>query len=113
MFGREVTAQHERHSAWAVQRIRLEIAYIFRDQFRDRADVKKRLQETLKRGQSAEIVALVLVEPNDPLLDQIPYGPKEIAQQFSDSEEFVEVALAMINRDAHGIWNFQTSPIAR
>jgi hypothetical protein len=107
VFGREVTAQHERHSAWAVQRIRLEIAYILRDH-RDRADVKKRLQETLKRGQSAE---LVLVEPDDPLLDQIPYGPKEIAQQFSDwatalhlvsarsgAEEFVEVALATINQ---------------
>ena len=67
VFGREVTGQHERHSA-----------------------------------------------------DQIPYGPKEIAQQFSDwvtalhlasarsgAEEFVEAALAMINRDAQGIWDFQ------
>jgi hypothetical protein len=67
VFGREVTGQHERHSA-----------------------------------------------------DQIPYGPKEIAQQFSDwvtalhlasarsgAEEFVEVALAMINRDTQGIWDFQ------
>jgi hypothetical protein len=120
VFGREVTGQHERHSPWAIQRIRLEIAYIFRDHFRDRADVKERLREALKGRQSAGIVALVLVEPNDPLLDQIRYRPKEISQQFSDwvtalhlasarsgAEEFAEVALAMINRDAQGIWNFQ------
>ena len=120
VFGREVAGLHERHSAWAVQRIRLEIAYIVRDHFRDRADVKERLREALKRGQSAEVVALVLVESNDPLLDQIPYGPMEIVQQFSDwvtalhlasarsgAEEFVEAMLAMVNRDAHGIWNFQ------
>jgi hypothetical protein len=120
VFGREVTGQQERHFAWAAQRIRLEIAYILRDQYRDRADVKERLREALKRGQSAEVVALVLVEPNDPLLDRIPYKPKEIAQQFSDwvtavhlacarsgTEEFVEVALAMVNRDVHEIWNFQ------
>jgi CRP-like cAMP-binding protein len=120
VFGREVTGQHERHSAWAVQRIRLEIAYILRDQFRDRTDVKERLREALKRGRSAEVVALALVEPNDPLFDQLRYGPREISQQFSDwvaalhlasarsgAEEFVEVALAMINREFHGIWNFQ------
>jgi hypothetical protein len=82
--------------------------------------VKERLREALKGRQSAGIVALVLVEPNDPLLDQIRYRPKEISQQFSDwvtaphlasarsgAEEFAEVALAMINRDAQGIWNFQ------
>ena len=83
--------------------------------------MKERLREALKRGQS-EVVALVLVEPNDPLLDQIPYGPKEIAQQFSDwvmalhlayarsgAEEFVEVGLAMINRAAKGIWGHRQS----
>jgi hypothetical protein len=120
VFGREVSGRHERHSGWAVQRIRLEIAYILRDHFPDRADVKQRLQELLKRGQSAEVVALALVEPNHPLLSQLRYGPREIGQLFSDwvtalhlasarsgAEEFVEVALAMINRDAHGIWNFQ------
>jgi hypothetical protein len=64
-------------------------------------------------------VSLVLVDANDPLLDQLR-GPKEICQQFSDwvialhlastrseAEEFVEVALAMINRDNHRIWDFQ------
>jgi len=48
VFGREVTGRHERQTAWAVQRIRLEIAYILRDHFRDRADVKERLREALK-----------------------------------------------------------------
>jgi hypothetical protein len=120
VLGRNVSGQHERHSGWAVERIRFEIAYILRDHFRDRVDVKERLREALKRGQSAELVALALSEPNDPLLDQIPYGPSEIARQFSDwvtalllasvrskAEEFAEVVSAMINRDAHGIWNFQ------
>ncbi len=120
VLGREVAGRHRRHSAWAVQRIRLEIAYILRDHFRGRADVKDRLRELIKRGQSAEVVALALVDPNDPLLDQLRYGPREIGQQFSDwvtalhlasarsgAEEFVEVALAMINRHSHGIWDFQ------
>jgi hypothetical protein len=98
----------------------LEIAYIFRDQFRDRADVKQRLQEYIERGYNVAVVSLVLIEPNDPLLDQLRYGPGEIGGQFSDwvtalhlassrsgMEEFAEVALAMINRNAHRIWDFQ------
>jgi hypothetical protein len=82
--------------------------------------MKERLREAIKRGRSTDVVALALVEPNDPMLDRLRYGPKEIAQHFSDwvtalhlasarsgAEEFVSVTLAMINRDAHGIWNFQ------
>ena len=120
VFGREVSGRYERHSNWAVQRIRLEIAYIFRDQFRDRADVKQRLQEYIEQGYNVAVVSLVLIEPNDPLLDQLRYGPGEIGGQFSDwvtalhlassrsgMEEFAEVALAMINRNAHRIWDFQ------
>ena len=120
MFGREVNGQHQRQSAWAVQRIRLEIAYILRDQFRDRADVAVHLQETIKRGQSAEIVALSLFNPGDPLLDQIQAGPMAIGQQDSDwvtalhlaavrsdAKDFVAVTSAMINRPSHGIWSFQ------
>jgi hypothetical protein len=63
VFGREVAGTHERHSAWAVERLRLEIAYILRDQFRDKTDVKGRLREVIKRGQRVEVVALALVEP--------------------------------------------------
>lgn len=120
VFGREVNGQHQRQSAWAVQRIRLEIAYILRDQFRDRADVAAHLQEALKRGQSAEVVALSLFSPQDPLLDQIRIGPLEIGQQYSDwvtalhlaaarseAKDFVAVTLMMINRPSHGIWSFQ------
>jgi hypothetical protein len=120
VFGREVNGQHERQSAWAVQRIRLEIAYILRDQFGDRADVAAHLQETLKRGQSAEIVALSLFSPGAPLLDQIQASPMEIGQQYrdwvaalhlaaarSDARDFVAVTSAMIDRPSHGIWSFQ------
>jgi CRP-like cAMP-binding protein len=93
VFGREVTGQHERHSAWAVQRIRLEIAYIFRDHFRERADVKEQLREALKQGQSAEVVALVLVEPNDSLVHSDGLGPAQqgsgqgLAATFPDLSE--------------------------
>jgi hypothetical protein len=120
VFGREVAGTHERHSAWAVERLRLEIAYILRDQFRDKTDVKGRLREVIKRGQRVEVVALALVEPNDPLLSHLRHGPRKFGQQFSDwvtalhlasarsgAEEFVDVTLAMINREAHGIWDFQ------
>jgi hypothetical protein len=120
LFGREETGRPERHSPWALRRIRLEIAYTFRDQFRDRADVKNRLREAVQGGKSAEVLALVLVEPTDPLLNGIQYTPMELAQQFSDwvtamhlasarcgAEDFVNLASAMINRDAHGIWDFQ------
>ena len=84
VLGREVTGQYERHSAWAVERIHLEIAYILRDHFREREDVKERLREALKRGQRADVVALALVDPNDPLLDLLRYGPKEIAFPLSE-----------------------------
>lgn len=120
VFDREVTGQHQRHSPWDVQRIRLEIAYILRDQFRENAAIRERLRQVLERARSDQVVALVLAEPNDPLLDQIPYAPIEIGQQFSDwvaalhlasarsgAEEFTEVVSAMINRRASGIWDFQ------
>jgi hypothetical protein len=119
-FERKVHGRHERFSPWAVERIRLEIAYILRDHFRDRADMKERLRDAIKRWQGAEVVALALVEPNDPLLDQLRYGSGEIGQGFSGwvtalhlasarsaAEEFVEMVLAMIHRKSHGIWNFQ------
>jgi hypothetical protein len=115
-----VNGQHERQSPWAVQRIRLEIAYILRDQFRDRTDVRARLQEALKRGHSAEIVALALLDPGNPFLNRLRFGPLAIGQQFSDwvaalhlasalsnAEDFFDVTLAMINRPSRGIWNFQ------
>jgi hypothetical protein len=120
VFGREVSGRYQRHSNWAGMRVGLEIAYILRDHFRDRAHVKERLREALERQDRAAVVALALIEPHDPLLDQIRYGPMEIGRQFSDwvtavhfasarsgADEFVDVALAMINRDAHGIWDFQ------
>jgi hypothetical protein len=120
VLGREVHGQYERQSPWAVRRIRLEIAYILRTQFRDRADVRAHLQEILKQGQSAELVALALFEPSDPVLDQLRFEPMEIGQQFSDwvaalhlasarskAGDFVDVMFAMINRPSHSIWDFQ------
>ncbi len=64
VFGREVSGQHERQSPWAVQRLQLEIAYILRDQYRDRPDVISHLQNALKRGQRPEVVALSLLAPD-------------------------------------------------
>jgi hypothetical protein len=120
VFGHEVNGQHQRQSAWAIQRIRFEIAYILRDQFRERADVAAHLQETLKRGENTAIVALSLFSPREPLLDQIRIGPLEIAQQYSDwvvalhlaaarsdAKDFFTVTSAMINRPLHGVWDFQ------
>lgn len=120
VFGRDISGQHKRHSAWAVQRVHLEIAYILRDHFCGRADVKDRLRKLLQQGRRSTIVACVLVEPDNPLLDQLRYGPREIAAQFSDwvtavhiasahsgTEEFLDLLFRMINRDRHGIWDFQ------
>jgi hypothetical protein len=120
VFGRQVSGKHARQSAWAIQRVQLEIAYILRDHFRDNSDVAAHLQETLKRGSRPEIVALSLFNPRDPLLDGIRYTPMEIGQQYSDwatalhlsaarssAQDFLTATLAMINRPSQDIWNFQ------
>jgi len=116
----DITWQHERHSAWAVQRTRVEIAYILRDQFCDSADVVARLQKVFKRDQRTGIVALSLFSPTDPLLSNIQSEPIEIGQRYSEwvvamhlagrqsgPEDFVAVTTAMLNRPSHGIWDFQ------
>jgi energy-coupling factor transporter ATP-binding protein EcfA2 len=120
VLGQQVSGQHARHSDWAVERIRLEIAYILRDQYRAQSDVLTRLQELAKRPRRPEVVALLLSNPSDPLLDQIQWTSLEIGQQHSDwvtalhlaavrssPEDFVEVVLAMINRSIHSNWDFQ------
>lgn len=120
VFGREVSGQHERQSPWAVQRLQLEIAYILRDQYRDRPDVISHLQDALKRGQRPEVVALTLLAPTDPLLDQIQIDPMDIGRRHADwvtalhlssargrPEEFIQVVLAMIARPSRSNWDFQ------
>jgi hypothetical protein len=120
IFGREVTGQHKRQSRWEIERIQLEIAYILRDQFRYNSDVAAHLRETLKRGKSAEAVALTLFSPRDPFLDRIQNTPMEIGQQYSEwgaalhlaaarsnAKDFAAVTSAMINRPTQDIWNFQ------
>jgi hypothetical protein len=52
VFGREVSGRHERHYPRSLQRIRLEIAYILRDHFRHRVDVKEHLREALSGGRA-------------------------------------------------------------
>ncbi|WP_178130376.1 NACHT domain-containing NTPase [Reyranella sp. CPCC 100927] len=121
VFEREVTGPHERHSPWAVKRTRLEIAYVLRDQFHYRADLRERLRKTLKPWHGEGVIWFLLTEPNDPWFAGIRRTPMEIALESSDwvsathlasarsgSQEFVEVALAMINRQVFNIWNFQS-----
>ncbi len=120
VFGEHVSGQHARHSNWAVERIRLEIAYILRDQYHDQPDVLARLQELFKRGRRPEVVALLLSNPSDPLLGQIQRTPLELGETHSDwvtaahlaaavssPADFVAVMLAMINRPTHSNWDFQ------
>ena len=120
VFGREVSGQHERQSPWAIQRLQLQIAYILRDQYRDRPDVISHLQDVLKRGQRPEVVALSLLAPTDPLLDQIQIDPMDIGRRHADwvtalhlssvrsrAEDFIEVVLAMIARPSRSNWDFQ------
>jgi len=116
----KTTGERERVSSWSVTRLRLEVAYILRDHFRDKGGVKQRLREALKRGESSDVVALAMFAPDDVLLENLRHTPKEIADQFSDwvlavhlaairskTQEFVELVVAMINRHTHGIWDFQ------
>ena len=120
VFGREISGQHERHSPWAVQRLQLEIAYVLRDQYRDRPDVISHVQNALKRGQRPEVVALSLLVPSDALLGQIEIAPIDIGQQHSDwvtavhlsaarssPDDFARVVLAMISRPSRTNWDFQ------
>ena len=106
VFGREVSGQHERHSPWAVQRLQLEIAYVLRDQYRDRPDVISHLQNALKRGQRPEVVALSLLAPLDALLDQIEIAPIDIGQQHSDWVTAVHLSAARSSPDdfAQVVW---------
>jgi hypothetical protein len=100
--------------------LQLEIAYILRDQYRDRPDVISHLQNALKRGQRPEVVALSLLAPTDPLLDQIRIDPMNIGRRHADwvtalhlssarsrPEEFIQVVLAMIARPNRSNWDFQ------
>src|SRR5260370_39612587 len=68
VFGREASGQHERQSPWAIQRLQLQIAYILRDQYRDRPDVISHLQDALKRGQRPAGGPLSLLAPGVSLL---------------------------------------------
>lgn len=119
-FGREVSGQCERHSPWAVQRLQLEIAYVLRDQYRDRPDVISNLQNALKRGRRPAVVALSMLAPADALLDQIEITPIDLGQQHSDwvtavhlsaarsaPDDFAQVVLAMISRPTRTNWDFQ------
>jgi hypothetical protein len=120
MFEHDVKGRHKRQSPWDVHRSRLEVAYILRDNFRDVDEVKKRIHEEFKRKQTPAVVALALVEPNNPMLSRLSHTPSQIGIQFADwvaavhlasvtsgPDEFMEVILAMVNRDTHGIWDFQ------
>ena len=77
-------------------------------------------QNALKRGQRPEVVALSLLAPTDPLLDQIQIDPMDIGRRHGDwvtalhlssarsrPEEFIEVVLAMIARPSRSNWDFQ------
>lgn len=120
VFDRPDVFSHKHHSPWDIRRIRLECAYIFRDHFHDRADVKERLRRAVETRQEIAVVALALLDPCDPLLNQPQFEPMEIIRQHSDlvtslhlasarygAEAFSQITLAMINRSLHHIWNFQ------
>ena len=111
---------HPGASDWDTKLTRLEAAYILRDQFSDRADIRAQLEEALKFKQSTAIVAFCLLDPENPLLSEIEAKPIEIGEKFfdwvtavhlasvkSDPEEFVAVLLAMLNRPVYQMWNFQ------
>ncbi|SAL72411.1 NACHT domain protein [Caballeronia udeis] len=108
------------YSPWDIERVRLEVAYIIRDHFPTRRQVREQLREAFARGRRHVIVALLLLGPGDPLFERIPHGPKDIIEHYRDwvvavhlaaarsgADEFVEVVYAMVNRGEHGIWDFQ------
>jgi energy-coupling factor transporter ATP-binding protein EcfA2 len=120
VFSPDLRGADIRYSPWHVTRIRLEVAYIIRDHFPTRMEVKERLQEAFARGQHNVMVALLLLAPGDSLFAQFRYGPKEIIQDYGDwvaavhlaaarsnADEFVEIVYSMVNREDHGIWDFQ------
>ncbi len=115
-----INGGHPGASDWDAKLTQLEAAYILRDQFRDRADIQAQLKEALKFRQSTGIVALCLLDPENPLLGEIQAKPIEFGRDFFDwvtalhlasvksgPEDFVAVMLAMLNRPLHQIWDFQ------
>jgi hypothetical protein len=115
----DVASWNER-SPWDVQRTLFEVAYVIREHFRERLDVRQRVERSSQRGSSSDLFVLALVDPNNRLLDELDLKPAEIGRQISNwvlaihvascrsgSEEFVKVVLSMLNRKWHDIWDFQ------
>lgn len=120
-FDREAGKSSPHESPWNTNKLRLEIAYILRDQFPHRSDVIDHVREAfIRHSYTAELVALTLLDPSDSRLRTIPHRPTEIAERFSDwvaathfanvcieVDEFINVLLRMINRESRRIWDFQ------
>ena len=114
-----VSGRQQPHSPWEVQRTRLEIAYILREQFADRPAVSIRIKQAFNDSpDTALIVAISLICPHDSLLDHIDLTALTIGRQRwvaalhlsavkSDPKEFIATTFAMLNRKDHVIWDFQ------
>ncbi|MCU9952597.1 NACHT domain-containing protein [Burkholderia sp. BKH01] len=110
-----------RYSPWNILQLRLETAYIVRENFPGDLTLIEQVREAFVRGHLYALVAFPLIAPNDHLVVNLPYGPRDVwertgqwistvhvAATCSNAHEFVEIALAMINRKSHHIWDFQS-----
>ncbi len=117
----EYIHQSNGRSPWAANALAFEAAYFLRDQFGGKADISRRLHDVFAMRRDAEsAMMLAIYNPEHHALGTLNVSPLELGTQHhswavactvssakQNSAEFVEVLRAMINRDAHSLWDFQ------
>ncbi|MCA0199888.1 MAG: NACHT domain-containing protein [Proteobacteria bacterium] len=119
-FDRELLKGQKQDSPWATVKMRLEIAYLLKRHFGSRADVIDKVAKMLKGGHAPELVALILLDPQNAAMGDLRYTSSEIIEKFGDwmaavhlsafrdsAADFVKMVRAMLNREDQGIWLFQ------
>ncbi|MBW5287917.1 NACHT domain-containing protein [Burkholderia gladioli] len=121
VFSNNLREAEVRYSPWNVTQLRLETAYIVRENFANDSELTKQVREAFVRGHLHALVVLPLIAKNDPLLANLPCRPRDVLERTgqwvstvhlaatcSSADEFVEIVLAMVNREDHQIWDFQS-----
>lgn len=108
-------------SHWDANALAFEAAYVLRDQFGGKSDISLRLHDAFTKRRDAEnAMMLAIYNPEHHVFGSLNASPLELGIQHhswaaactvsaarQNNAEFVEVLRAMINRDAHSLWDFQ------
>lgn len=109
-----------RESPWHQKLAQLESAYLLQKYFQYDLTITATIRNLVDSdNQGAAIVALSLLSPDDPIFEQPDFSVNSFLTELDwltaihlssrnhDSQEFVDVVRAMINRRTYSIWDFQ------